>query len=84
MEQEEFENQEGEKKSGYMRMKSILDYGMGVLWIGMGIFLLSPDKYSNRFEHYDNPMMKFFAVVCILYGGFRIYRGYKKNYYSEK
>ena len=80
----EFENQDGEKKSGYRRMRSILDYGMGVLWIGMGVFLLSPGKYSNRFEQYDNPMMKFFAVVCILYGGFRIYRGYKNKYYSDK
>ena len=77
---EEFENKEDEKNKGYYRMKSIMDYGMGVLWILMGIFLLFPTKFSPRFEQYDNGMMKSFAAVCILYGCFRVYRGYKKNY----
>ncbi|UAY51588.1 hypothetical protein [Ferruginibacter albus] len=63
-------------------MKSIIDYGMGILWIAMGIFLLMPTKFSVNFKNYDNALMKSFAGICLLYGGFRIYRGYKKAYYK--
>ena len=38
---EEFEREEmSEKNKGYVRMKSIMDFGMGVLWLGMGVFLV--------------------------------------------
>jgi hypothetical protein len=38
---EEFEKDElVEKNKGYARMKSIMDYGMGLLWMAMVIFLL--------------------------------------------
>jgi hypothetical protein len=77
---EEFEKEREGRNKGYRRMKSIMDYGMGVLWMAMGIFLLFPTKFSPQFEQYDNAMMKSFAGVCILYGIFRLYRGYKKNY----
>ena len=79
---EEFEDGPDEKDKRYERMRSIMDYGMGILWIAMGVFLLSPLKFSARFSDYNNPLMKSFGGVCILYGLFRIYRGYKKNYYK--
>jgi hypothetical protein len=79
---EEFENDPGKSKR-YGRMRSIMDYGMGTLWIAMGIFLMFPYKFSNNFQQFDNPMIKIFAGICILYGSFRIYRGYKKNYYNQ-
>ena len=81
---EEFEGTPGEKEKRYQHMRSIMDYSMGVLWMAMGVFLLFPGKFSNRFEEYNNSMMKIFAGVCIVYGLFRIYRGYKKNYYNER
>ncbi len=77
---EEFENEPEKRNSGYRRMKTIMDFGMGILWIAMGIFLLFPTKFSVRFDQYNNAMMKRFAGVWILYGAFRLYRGYKKNY----
>jgi hypothetical protein len=81
---EEFEDEPDEKSKRYLRMRSMMDYGMGCLWIVMGIFLMFPTKFSNRFGDYNNPLMKSFAGICIVYGLFRIYRGYKKNYYNER
>jgi hypothetical protein len=81
---EEFENEPGGKDKRYQRMRSIMDYGMGALWIAMGVFLLSPSRFNAKFDQYDNPVMKIFAGVCMIYGLFRIYRGYKKNYFDER
>jgi hypothetical protein len=81
---EEFENERDGKERRYQRMRSIMDYGMGVLWITMGAFLLFPTKFGDNFQRYDDPLMKIFGGVCIVYGLFRIYRGYKKKYYTER
>lgn len=82
---EEFERDEQrERNKGYVRMKSIMDYGMGVLWMGMGIFLTFIEKFNTGLEaRFGDPFMKGFGVVCIVYGLFRMYRGYKKNYYRD-
>ena len=80
---EEFENNPDEKRKRLFGMRSIMDYGMGILWSAMGVFLLFPDKFSKDFSRFDDPMIKGFAGICIIYGLFRIYRGYKKNYYRE-
>ena len=38
---EEFEKEQlNEREKGYIRMRSIMDYGMGLLWTGMGIFII--------------------------------------------
>jgi hypothetical protein len=83
---EEFEkDQMNEKDKGYIRMRSIMDYGMGVLWTGMGIFLIFIKKFSTGLElRYDSTTLGTFGAICFLYGLFRIYRGYKKNYLKER
>ncbi|HMJ47077.1 MAG TPA: hypothetical protein VK498_07085 [Ferruginibacter sp.] len=70
-----------ERDKGFIRMRSIMDYGMGILWIAMGVFLIFIEKFNTGLEaRFDDPVMKAFGGVCILYGGFRVYRGYRKNY----
>jgi len=83
---EEFEKEEmSVKNRGFARMKSIMDFGMGLLWMSMGIFLVFIKKFNSGLEaRFDDPVMKVFGGVCIVYGIFRIYRGYKKNYFVEK
>ena len=83
---EEFEKEQlNEREKGYLRMRSMMDYGMGILWMAMGIFLMFINKFSpdlaNRF---DSTSIKAFGGVCIIYGLFRIYRGYKKNYLRDR
>ncbi len=73
------------REKGMVLMRSIMDYGMGLLWMSMGIFLIFT-KYINSDMAYrfDDPAMKIFGGVCIIYGLFRMYRGYKKNYFRER
>lgn len=79
---EEFEKEQvSERDKGYIRMRSIMDIGMGVLWTAMGFFLLFIKKLSPDMAlQFDTGIFKIFAVVCVFYGLFRVYRGIKKNY----
>jgi hypothetical protein len=80
---EEFEEDEKltERDKGFIRMRSIMDFGMGILWIAMGIFLIFIKHFNTGLEaRFDDPVMKGFGAVCILYGLFRLYRGYQKQY----
>ncbi|MFT3910390.1 MAG: hypothetical protein QM737_13280 [Ferruginibacter sp.] len=83
---EEFERKNmSERDKGFIRMRSIMDYGMGLLWLGMGIFMLFVKKFNTGLEaRFDDVTMYAFGGICILYGSFRIYRGYKKNYLRER
>ncbi len=83
---EEFEKEQmSPKDKGYIRMRSIMDFGMGIMWSAMGVFLIFIQKFSTGLElRYDATTLKAFGAVCLLYGLFRIYRGYKKNYLKER
>ena len=83
---EEFERKNmSERDKGFIRMRSIMDYGMGLLWLGMGIFMIFIKKFNTGIEaRFDDATMYAFGGICILYGIFRIYRGYKKNYLRER
>ncbi|HNP53329.1 MAG TPA: hypothetical protein PKK69_01885 [Ferruginibacter sp.] len=80
---EEFEEEDKltERDKGFIRMRSIMDFGMGTLWIAMGVFLIFIKHFNTGLEaRFDDPVMKGFGAVCILYGLFRLYRGYQKQY----
>ncbi len=83
---EEFEKEQvSDREKGYIRMRSIMDFGMGLLWMGMGIFIIFIKKFSlDLATRYDSTMFKVFGAFCIVYGLFRIYRGYKKKYLRDK
>jgi hypothetical protein len=76
------ENEAGDsRKKGYMLRRAILDYGMGIIIFGFGIFFLVGTKLGFSFT-IENDMRYLFAGLCLLYGGFRVYRGAKKNYFN--
>ncbi len=83
---EEFEKEElTEKNRGYIRMKSIMDYGMGLMWMAMGIFLIFIKFFDTAFQaRFDDTIMKVLGGIFVIYGLFRLYRGYKKNYFTER
>jgi len=83
---EEFEREEpSERDKSYLRMRSIMDYGMGVLWMAMGFFMIFIKKFNAELaDKYDENTFKIFGAVCIIYGLFRIYRGYKKQYFKDR
>ena len=77
---EEYEKQ---KRKRLALRRSLMDYSIGVLIVLTGIFFLFRDKLkldiNNTYP--PNEMDKVFGVICLLYGAWRIYRGYKKNYF---
>ena len=83
---EEFEKEEmNERDKGYLRMRSIMDYGMGLLWMAMGVFMIFIKRFNTDLaEKYGDSTFKIFGAVCIIYGLFRIYRGYKKKYFRDR
>lgn len=65
----------------YLLMRSLLDYGMGAIYMMIGILFLWV-KYIN-IEFIDQSPRAFkiaLGAIFIVYGAFRIYRGFKKNY----
>ena len=72
------------KQKGQVRMRAIMDFGMGILWLCMGVFMIFPDKVAPSFAlQFDYNRLKIFGAVCLLYGSFRVYRAIKKNYFRE-
>ena len=82
---EEFEKKPmSEREKVISQMRSISNYGMGSFLIIAGFFFMFPIKYTAEFlAHYDPVTIKIFAAVCWIYGLFRIYRGYQKNYFND-
>jgi hypothetical protein len=82
---EEFEKEQmSEREKGALRMRRITNYSMGIFFIGMGFFFMFPIKATARYiMQYDQVTIKIFAVICWVYGLFRLYRGYNKNYYRD-
>ena len=79
-----FEEYEKQKKKQVSSMRSIMDYGMGIFVLIVGIFFLIRGKLNIPFNKKYPPdeMDIIIGIVCLLYGIWRLYRGAKKNYYK--
>ena len=79
---EEYENKKRKQVAG---MKSMMDYGMGLIFLAAGVFFFFRDQFkvslNERFPPDD--IDKIFGAICIIYGCWRMYRGYKKNYFKR-
>lgn len=66
-------------------MKSLMDYGMGALILLVGLFFLFRGKLGdfplNARLGKPDLLEKFFGSISVIYGLWRIYRGYQKNYF---
>ena len=80
---EEFENAPDPKTKRYILMRSITDFGMGAIYVAVGITIL----FGKQFNFYNDFTLsipaKIFAVLAIVYGSWRIYRGIKKDYFKQ-
>ena len=61
-------------------MQTLLDAGRGLVIFLAGVFFLFAPRFNFNFG-IDDTYRYSFSGLCLLYGGWRIYRGYKKNYY---
>lgn len=77
------EDYEKRKRRQVAGMRSILDYGMGAIILFAGLFFFFRDRFKLSFNESfpPNEIDKIFGVICVIYGSWRVYRGYKKNYF---
>ena len=64
-------------------MRSVNDYGRGIVIVMVGFLILFAEKLGFTKLVLDDLMRYLFFGMCLLYGGFRIYRGYVKQYYNR-
>jgi hypothetical protein len=77
------EDYQDEQRKKLTRMRSMMDYVMGGLILLIGLYFLLNEVLGIRaFGRTSSPIDKLIGSVFILYGFWRIYRGYKKNYYQ--
>lgn len=80
------EEYDRKKRKQVSQMKSVMDYGMGIFILLIGLFFLFRDKLENfplsKGLGKPDATEKVFGGLCILYSIWRIYRGYKKNYFK--
>ncbi|MDB5221651.1 MAG: hypothetical protein JWN83_318 [Chitinophagaceae bacterium] len=81
---EEFEDNTDPKTKRYILMKSVMDLGMGLIYIGVGIMILLAKKIGLNNEFVEGAPGKIFAALVMLYGLWRVYRGIKKDYLRER
>lgn len=82
---EEFEKEQlSVREKNAVRMRSITNYVMGIMIVGAGaVFFFQPGVVKEKLRYNDPVLINILAVVCVIYGVFRIYRGYKKNYFRN-
>jgi uncharacterized membrane protein len=71
---EDFEEQQRKRTA---RIRSFMDFIMGGLLVVAGTLLL-----IYKVGNLDDLNRKGLGVLFVLYGAWRIYRGYKKNYFK--
>jgi uncharacterized membrane protein YqjE len=81
---EEFEENTDPKTKRYILMRSVMDLGMGLIYIAVGIMILFAKKIGLNNQFVESIMGKIFAALVMLYGLWRLYRGIKKEYLQER
>jgi hypothetical protein len=71
------------RRRAYSNRRSIMDIGMGMIYAAMGGFFLLSKQFGVNIDFPPRPFNYIFGALCLLYGGFRIYRGVKKNYFRS-
>ncbi|MFT4153757.1 hypothetical protein [Parafilimonas sp.] len=72
---------ESRRRKSYTQMRMIYDLTMAGLMIGMSVILFFGDKIGlDLIAGLDSLIRYGFGALCLLYGGFRVYRGIKHDY----
>ena len=75
---------EEKKKKQISSMKSITDYGMGIFFSILGLVFLFHEQLGIDFSRFSKRSVIdiLFGIISLIYGIWRIYRGYKKQYFK--
>ena len=78
------EDFETKKEKQMIQMRTISNYGMGIFFFCLGVFFLIYERLGiDMMGREPSPLDKFIGGLFIIYGAWRIYRGYKKNYFKK-
>lgn len=73
-----------ERRKQMTLRRAIADYSMGAIFFLLGVFFLVHKLLGIEFGTNRSTALDIvFGIMCVLYGGWRIYRGYKKNYFKD-
>ena len=76
----ENEHRDSQRKS-YILMRFTYDITMAVLLLGMAVVMFFASKFNIEQLGAIDPTFRYmFGGICLLYGGFRLYRGIKRDY----
>ena len=65
----------------YRFFRRIYDFSIATLIIGMGVVMLGAKwLHIEQMINFDSTMRWLFGFMCLAYGGFRAYRGWKQQY----
>ncbi|HWB26030.1 MAG TPA: hypothetical protein VG738_11150 [Chitinophagaceae bacterium] len=73
------------QRKGYMQMRSVADFTMAIIILSIGLVMVAGDKLgipelTQLLLSRDALIRYMFGGICLLYGGFRLYRAIKKDY----
>ncbi len=70
------------QKKSYNLMRMSYDITISLLILGMAVVVLFAERWHiDALSSPDNAFFRyFFGGLCVLYGGFRLYRGIKHDY----
>lgn len=69
------------QQKSYILMRMIYDLTMAILLLGMATVMLFGEKLKIAMvADIDSAFRYMFGAICLLYGGFRLYRGIKRDY----
>ena len=61
-------------------LQNIRHIVMSLLFIGMGVMMIFAEYFNlEQLIGFDKVFRFLFGGICLLYGGFRLYRGVMKN-----
>ena len=72
------------KTKRYLLMKSVMDFGMGFIYVGVAIVIFFAKELGLNNDFAESMIGKIFAGLILLYGLWRFYRGIKKDYLKER
>lgn len=76
------DNDVREKRTkSYSVMRSVVDFTMGILYLSAAFFLFFAEKFGFSLDTFDKAFRYVFGGICAVYGSWRIYRGFKKDYF---
>ncbi len=69
------------QRNSYLIMRMVYDFGVACLILAMAAAMFFAEKFNiQQIMEKDKILRYMFGSVCLLYGGFRLYRGIKRDY----